>query len=411
MKQLFERRGVLRLAALAASAAIAYGAGGAIASHAQDRSSVKIGYAVSKTGVNAAGAGVTTIPNYKLWVDDVNKAGGLKLPDGSQLPIEITEYDDRSAAEEAVRAIERLATQDKVDFILPPWGTGFNLAIAPLMDRLGYPQLAVTAVTDKAPEFAARWKKSFWLLGGGSDYAKSLAGVMATARDAGTINNKVAMISVADGFGIDLVNGARPALTEAGFELAYDKTYPLGTTDFGTLVNEAQASGADTFIAFSYPPGSFALTKQAQVVSFNPKVFYLGVGIAFPIYPKMNDGNVEGVMSLGGVDTGSEEIASYFERHTALNGQPPDSWASAVTYASLQMLQQAIERKGLDRDAVSQELSSGEFDTILGMIRMEDNQLRTLWWTGQWQDGKFVATAPADRDGAGEAVIPKPAWK
>lgn len=411
MKQLFERRGVLRLAALAASAAIAYGAGGATASHAQDRSSVKIGYAVSKTGVNAAGAGVTTIPNYKLWVDDVNKAGGLKLPDGSQLPIEITEYDDRSAAEEAVRAIERLATQDKVDFILPPWGTGFNLAIAPLMDRLGYPQLAVTAVTDKAPEFAARWKKSFWLLGGGSDYAKSLAGVMATARGAGTINNKVAMISVADGFGIDLVNGARPALTEAGFELAYDKTYPLGTTDFGTLVNEAQASGADTFIAFSYPPGSFALTKQAQVVSFNPKVFYLGVGVAFPIYPKMNDGNVEGVMSLGGVDTGSEEIASYFERHTALNGQPPDSWASAVTYASLQMLQQAIERKGLDRDAVSQELSSGEFDTILGMIRMEDNQLRTLWWTGQWQDGKFVAIAPADRDGAGEAVIPKPAWK
>ena len=411
MKQLFERRGVLRLAALAASAAIAYGAGGATASHAQDRSSVKIGYAVSKTGVNAAGAGVTTIPNYKLWVDDVNKAGGLKLPDGSQLPIEITEYDDRSAAEEAVRAIERLATQDKVDFILPPWGTGFNLAIAPLMDRLGYPQLAVTAVTDKAPEFAARWKKSFWLLGGGSDYAKSLAGVMATARGAGTINNKVAMISVADGFGIDLVNGARPALTEAGFELAYDKTYPLGTTDFGTLVNEAQASGADTFIAFSYPPGSFALTKQAQVVSFNPKVFYLGVGVAFPIYPKMNDGNVEGVMSLGGVDTGSEEIASYFERHTALNGQPPDSWASAVTYASLQMLQQAIERKGLDRDAVSQELSSGEFDTILGMIRMEDNQLRTLWWTGQWQDGKFVAIAPADREGAGEAVIPKPAWK
>ena len=411
MKQLFERRGVLRLAALAASAAIAYGAGGATASHAQDRSSVKIGYAVSKTGVNAAGAGVTTIPNYKLWVDDVNKAGGLKLPDGSQLPIEITEYDDRSAAEEAVRAIERLATQDKVDFILPPWGTGFNLAIAPLMDRLGYPQLAVTAVTDKAPEFAARWKKSFWLLGGGSDYAKSLAGVMATARDAGTINNKVAMISVADGFGIDLVNGARPALTEAGFELAYDKTYPLGTTDFGTLVNEAQASGADTFIAFSYPPGSFALTKQAQVVSFNPKVFYLGVGVAFPIYPKMNDGNVEGVMSLGGVDTGSEEIASYFERHTALNGQPPDSWASAVTYASLQMLQQAIERKGLDRDAVSQELSSGEFETILGTIRMEDNQLRTLWWTGQWQDGKFVAIAPADREGAGEAVIPKPAWK
>ncbi|GAA0499394.1 MULTISPECIES: hypothetical protein [Pigmentiphaga] len=37
----------------------------ALPAHAQD--AVTIGYAVSKTGVNAGGAGITTIPNYKLW--------------------------------------------------------------------------------------------------------------------------------------------------------------------------------------------------------------------------------------------------------------------------------------------------------------------------------------------------------
>jgi branched-chain amino acid transport system substrate-binding protein len=379
--------------------------------HAQDRKSVRIGYAVSKTGPNSAGAGITTIPNYQLWVKDVNDAGGLKLPDGSRLPIEIVEYDDRSSSEEAVRAIERLATQDEVDFILPPWGTGFNLAIAPLMDRFGYPQLAVTAVTDKAPEFAERWKKSFWFLGGGSDYAEALAGILGAARDAGTINGKVAMISVADGFGIDLVSAARPALAEHGFEIAYDKTYPLGTSDFATLVNEAQATGADSFIAFSYPPGTFGVTKQAQVSGYNPKVFYLGVGVAFPVYPKMNEGNIEGVMSLGGLDASSATIKDYFARHEALAGNPPDSWASSVTYASLQVLQQAIERKGLDRDAVAQEIAGGEFDTILGPVKLENNQLRTLWWAGQWQDGTFVGLAPPDRAGAADPVIPKPDWK
>lgn len=135
---------------------------------AQDRTSVKIGYAVSKSGANATGAGITTIPNYKLWVKEVNDAGGLTLPDGKRLPVDVVEYDDRSSAEDAVRFTERLASQDKVDFILPPWGTGFNLAVAPLYDRFGYPQLAVTGVTDKAPDFAARWKKSFWMLGGGT---------------------------------------------------------------------------------------------------------------------------------------------------------------------------------------------------------------------------------------------------
>ena len=124
---------------------------------AQERTSVKIGYVVSKTGPNAGGAGITTIPNYVLWAKEVKDAGGLELPGGKRLPIEVIEYDDRSSAEEVVRATERLATQDKVDFILAPWGTGFNLAVAPLFDRFGYPQLAVSAVTDKAPQFVKRW--------------------------------------------------------------------------------------------------------------------------------------------------------------------------------------------------------------------------------------------------------------
>ena len=59
---------------------------------------------------------------------EVNAAGGLKLGD-KRVPIEVVQYDDRSSAEEAAKALERLITQDKVDFILPPWGTGLNLAV------------------------------------------------------------------------------------------------------------------------------------------------------------------------------------------------------------------------------------------------------------------------------------------
>lgn len=86
------------------------------------------------------------------------------------------------------------------------------------------------------------------------------------------------MVSVADGFGIDLVSAARPAFKEAGIEVVYDQTYPLATSDFSPVINEAMASGADSFVAFSYPPDTFALTQQAQVANFNPKVLYLGVG-------------------------------------------------------------------------------------------------------------------------------------
>ena len=324
--------------------------------------------------------------------------------------VEVIEYDDRSSNEDLVRAIERLATKDKVDLILPPWGTGSNLAIAPLMDRFGYPQLGVTAVTDKAPEFAARWKRSYWMLGGGHDYAKGLADVLKAAVAAGTINNKVAMVSVADGFGIDLVSGARPAFEAAGLEIAYDKTYPLGTSDFAALMAEAQDTGADSFVAFSYPPDSFGMTKTAQSMGYNPKVFYVGVGGAFPIYGKIADGKQEGVMSIGGVDAASPAIKDYFARHTDSAGAPPDSWASAITYASLEMLAQSVERVGLDHAKLAEELSNGTFSTIIGDVKLEDNQLRDLWWVGQWQNGTFVAVNPGDKTGAVAPVVPKPNW-
>ncbi|WP_281976356.1 amino acid ABC transporter substrate-binding protein [Pseudorhizobium flavum] len=404
----FLRRQILRTTALAVST-LAFGMG-AVAT-AQERASVKIGYALSLTGPNAGGTGITTLPNYQLWVKEVNDAGGLEMPDGKRLPIEVVEYDDRSSAEELVRALQRLATQDEVDFILPPWSTGYNLAAAPLLDRYGYPHLAATSVTDKAPEFAERWKKSFWMLGGGHDYTSALAKVLTDAAEQGTINKKVAMISIADGFGIDLVNAARPSFQEAGLEVVYDKTYPVGTTDFTPMINEAKASGADTFVAFSYPPETFALTQQAQVADFNPKVLYFGVGTAFPIYAKNNGEAINGIMGIGGIDGTSEKIADYRKRHEAATGKAPDYWASVITYASLEILQEAIKRKGLDREAVAEEIASGTFETVLGETKLEDNQLRDLWWAGQWQDGQFVAIAPSDRPGAAEPMIPRPAWK
>lgn len=402
-----DRRRTIRALCIATSLSLA----GIGLAAAQSPSVVRIGYAVSKTGPNAAGSGLTTEPNYKLWVQEVNAAGGLALPGGKRVPIEVVEYDDRSSSEEVVRAVERLASQDKVDFILPPWGTGFNLAVAPLFDRHGYPQLAVTAVTDKAPAFVKRWKNSFWMLGGGADYARSLVAVLEQARAAGTINDKVAMVSVADGFGIDLVSAARPALKAAKFDVAYDKTYPVGTNDFSPMINEAKASGADTFIAFSYPPETFGMTRQANTAQFSPKVMYVGVGGAFPVYAKASGANIEGIMSLGGVDPSNAADVDYRKRHLEVTGKPADAWASIITYVSLQMLQQSIERVGLDRAKVAAELSSGSFDTAIGKVKLEDNRLRKLWWTGQWQDGHFVGVGPADRQGASKPMIPKPVWK
>jgi branched-chain amino acid transport system substrate-binding protein len=399
----------MSLGKLALAAAVSALAGHAGLAQAQDK--IRIGYAISKTGPFAGGAGVTTLPNYQLWVKDVNAAGGISVG-GKKLQIEIVEYDDRSNSEEAVKAIERLATQDKVDLILPPWGTGLNLAVGPTFNRLGYPHLAVTAATDRAPEMAKRWPNSFWYLGPSKAGAAALTEVLTKLKADNKVGARIAMVSVADAFGIELATAARPALKAAGFELALDKTYPLGTQDMQALLKDAMATDADTFIAFSYPPDTIGITDAARILGYNPKVFYTAVGTAFPVYKGKFGANIEGVMGVGGWNVDSPALKAYFKRHTETIGREPDRWASPVTYVSLQMLQQAIEKVGkIDRAAIIKELQSGTFDTIMGKIKLADNIMPIVWWVGQWQGGEFVGLAPTSYEGAKSPLFPKPAWK
>jgi branched-chain amino acid transport system substrate-binding protein len=382
------------------------------APHAAAQDSIKIGYAISKTGPNAGGAGITTLPNYQLWVKDVNEAGGIKVGD-KKLKIEVVEYDDRSSSEEAVRAVERLATQDKVDFLLPPWGTANNLAVGPIFDRYGYPQLAGTSVTDKAPALAKRWPNSYWLLGTGSEYAEALVGLLVQLRKDGKIGDTIAMASIADGFGIELSNAGRAAFEKHNFKLVFNETYPLGTQDLAPIINKAKALNPDVFVAFSYPPDTIGLTAQAQTLGFNPKIFYAGVGVAFPIYKKRFGDATAGVISLGGVNASSDRVKDYIARHAKVVGQEPDRWASLATYASLQALQQAIEKAGtIDRKAVAKELASGSFDTILGTFSFdkESRKIPGLFAVGQWQSGEFVGLFPTDKEGAAKPTFPKPDW-
>jgi len=404
---LANRRTLLRIASVVALVL----ALGTLATAADAQDKIRIGYAISKTGPYAGGASITTLPNYQLWVKDVNAAGGIKLGD-KRLPVEVVEYDDRSSSEEAVKAIERLANQDKVDFIFAPWGTGLNLAVGPTLNRLGYPHLAVTSVTDKAPELAKRWSNATFWLGTSAQISEALAELLGKLKSEGKIGGTIAMVSVADQFGIELSAAGREAFKKAGFTLVYDKTYPLGSQDIQPLLKDAMATNPDAFIAFSYPPDTIALTEQAQLLKFNPKIFYVGVGTAFPLYKGKFAANSDGVMGIGGWNADSSALKDYLARHKAATGQEPDRWASPITYASLQVLQQAIERVGkIDRAAIAAEIRSGTFDTIIGKVKLKDGLLQEVWCVGQWQNGEFYGLAPTSMAGAHAPVVPKPQWQ
>jgi branched-chain amino acid transport system substrate-binding protein len=152
------RNKLAAIGAVVAAAAMLLVAGAP--ARAQD--SIKIGWAISKTGPFAAGAGVTTLPNYQVWVKDVNDAGGISVG-GKKLKIEVIEYDDRSNSEEMIKAVGG-STQDKVDFILPPWSTGMNLRGGSDLQQARLSAARCHRQYQPGAELTKRWPNlTFWL--------------------------------------------------------------------------------------------------------------------------------------------------------------------------------------------------------------------------------------------------------
>ena len=79
----------------------------------------------------------------------------------------------------------------------------------------------------------------------------------------------------ADGGGAEAnLVGARPSFKEAGLEVVYDKTYPLGTSDFAALTRRTNfAENKVGFVFRSAPMPQFSVNLQAfhgGAVNYNP---------------------------------------------------------------------------------------------------------------------------------------------
>lgn len=371
---------------------------------------IKFGVVSHLTGALAGGDAVSHIPNIELWVSQVNARGGLEV-DGEMRPVEVITYDDKTDPAEHIKAVQRLATQDEVDFMLSPYGTGFNIAAAPIYAKYNYPMVAVSAITDKIPELAERFPNMFFTLGSTTGFVEGALATLTKLRDEGAIGNKVAMVNVADAFGIELADKARPMFAEAGFEIVYDKSYPLGTPDVSPVVKGAKASEPDAFVAWSYPPDTFALTEQAIIEDFDVAAFYTAVATSFPAYAGKFGSKIEGNLGAGGVNPDTPAMMEYRAAHKEVTGKDPDYWASATYYAQLQVLEQAIEGVGtIDRAATVDYIKANSFDTVIGTISFDEhNNSERYWSTGQWRDGAFRAVADT---GMGDSIAPvaKAGW-
>ena len=366
---------------------------------------VRIGYAIARTGPWAGGAQVSQEPNYLLWAEQVNAAGGLSIKGGARRPIELIGYDDRSETETCVRTFEKLMGSDKVDLVLPPWGSGANFAVAPLANRFGYPLLAPTALSRKLVDMHLPY--FFSLLQQPDKMMGALVDLL-VAQNVKTI----AIVYMDDLFGLENFAALNAALKKTSIQVLERKSYPLGVKDLAPVLRGIKDLNPDAFIGITYPPDTILASRQSREVGFNPRFFYASVGTAFQLYKNVMADNTEGVIGMGSWNAKTSAGAkAYFEAHTKKFGKEPDRWASGHCWAGLEILQQSVATVGLDRKQLREHIAKTEFPTILGPIRFAGSENASIPGTvGQWQGNEFEVVWPADRATA-KLAAPKAAWK
>lgn len=393
------RRTILQAAA-AAPAALAWPA----LVHAQ-AAPVRIGYAIARTGPWTTGAQVSQEPNYLLWAEQVNAAGGLNVK-GTKRPVELISSDDRSDIETCVRTYEKLMGSDKVDLVLPPWGSNANFAVAPLANRFGYPFLAPTALSRRLIEMKLPY---FFLM---LQQPKPMMDALVDMFKANGVRS-IAVIYVDDLFGLENYAALKVAVAGNGINIVEDKSYPLGVKDLGPVLRSMKDKSPDAFVGLTYPPDTILASRQSKEIGFNPKYFYASVGTAFQLYRNVMGAGAEGVLGMGSWNRKTSPGAkAYFDAHVAKFGaqKEPDRWASGATWAGLEILTAAVAKVGLDRKAIRDYVAGTVHDTILGKIRFAGSEnVGTPGSVGQWQKGEFEVVWPKSM--ATAPLVPvKPAW-
>ena len=370
---------------------------------------ILFGNPIALSGMYSAGAMMSQIRSYDLWVEDINAKGGIYVKEyGKKIPVRIIRYDDKSDLGTTVKLTEKLILDDKVHFILPPWGTASHFAIAPIINKYKTPVVGITASSEKLRELAPKIPYLFILLNQPEEMGKALVELCKELQV-----KSAAVIHHTDLHGIEFAGKVVPQLAVAGIDLALYKSYPLGSKDLSPLLKEAKAANPDAFIAFSYPPGTFLITAQSKAIGLNPKLFYATVGVAFPSYrDKFGAKTVEGIMGAGvwNPKVPYPGVKEWYDRYVKRWDVEPDRWGTAGGYATCEIMQKAIEIAGtLDPQKVRDVIAREKFDTVLGPVKFEEQfNIYYPGQVGQWQNGEFEVVDKKTR--TAPPIYPKPPW-
>jgi len=372
---------------------------------------IVFGYSASLSG-GYSHVGKMSKDGYTAWAEMVNKKGGIYVKDLNQkLRVKLAVYDDKSDPTTSAKLYEKLITDDKVDFVLSPWGSSIGFPVSGICQKYKMPIVYVWVTAD--PIFKQGYDYAFCLAQPAAQHEWSPLDLLKTSK-LDDPPKKIIYIATKELYGITTAKGGLARAKELGLDSYYEEV-EKGCKDFVPLISKMKSQGIQAISTGIYEAEFFLLFKQMQELQYSPKFIFASHGTDLPdfwdIFGRLGEGACAGGFYHSNWKTyENEEFVQYYEK---IADSLPTHYGS--TAAGGQVMVQAIEKAGtLNAEKVKKVLQEEEFKCLLyPQVRFVNQagytNLNKYAFTGvlQWQKGKLLTVYPQSLSEA-KFVYPMP---
>src|SRR6266700_1947203 len=401
---------ILTLLAVAGVVALACGSS---SGQGATGSTIVLGAPLGLTGSLTKESALTK-QGYDLWLDWINKQGGINI-NGTKHPVTIKYYDDTSNANQSAVLMQKLITEDKANFLLGPYGSAATATDAAIAEQNQIPMVEANGAAQSI--FNQGYKYTFGVLSPANKYLQGVIDMAATLSPKPTT---IAMLSADDNFSLEVAEGVNTYAATKGLNVVLYKKYKNGATNLSAEVQAAKAANADIVLNSGHLQEAIAINKAAKQQKLNAKIFAYSVGPSTPDFitalGKDADFVYDGSQWTPQVKytpsfylTVSDYVSAYKAKYPAEGD--PDYHVAESTAACL-ALQRAIENAGsLDPKKVRDALAALDVTVFFGQIKFDSRGINIYkpMVVDQIQGGVHHTVFPADVADA-QPMYPTPSW-
>jgi branched-chain amino acid transport system substrate-binding protein len=386
-----------------------------VALHATAQAADPIRIGVIAEASSVAGASIPQA--VQLAADEINAKGGV---DGRM--IQVVTYDDKSSAADAVRAFQRVVSEDKVQVVIASYISEVVLALMPWAARLKVPLITPGAASNEISVNVHKdYARNKYVFHGYLTSHALAQAVCDSAKDAlvGLLNAKTAAIMSEDAAWTRPLDAAfQECLPKAGLKVVEHVRFSPDTGDFTPIYNKIEAAKPDLIVT-----GIAHVGVQPTVQWQNQKVPIAMTGISgqatSSTFWANTNGGTQGVLfdSVALPDVAlTPKTIPFTQTFTKRFGGAP-SYAGYMAYDATYYTAEAVKRAGsTEADKLIEALEKTDYTGTVGRITFygkDEPFTHSIQYgpglmtsvLGQWQSGKQVAIWPANV-ATGKIVLP-----